>query len=144
MDSIGQIEGSFPWLNRGQIYFCPHIRRLQLVNDAFWPSDSHVRFGKAGGIDLHIIGKILELDWNSHFDFCDGIARHAQPQPDGEGQGNQLKSDIVNEDTMHQGRHGHSSLPGRTLASCRRENELGGSSSTKLSSAGLGSEGAGA
>src|ERR1700730_13260679 len=92
----------------------------------------------------------MGLDRNLHFDFGDGTARHYRPQADGEEQGSQLESDIVNEDpledaAMDKGRHRQSSLPGRSPASCLRERrELGGSSSIKLSSTGLGSDGAGA
>ncbi len=116
------------------------------MNHTLRPPYPDLCFGEAGGINLQSVGKITELDRNLHFDFGDGIARHHHPQADGEQQGHNLESDIVNENplektALHKARHRQSSLP----ASCRREScELGGSSSTKLSSTGLGSDGAGA
>ena len=67
------------------------------MNHALRAPYPDLRFGVAGGIDLQIVGKITELDRNFHFDFGDGIARHREPQTDGEQQGNQLEPEILHE-----------------------------------------------
>jgi hypothetical protein len=43
----------------------------------------------------------MKLDWNSQLYFGDGIASYIRPQADGECQGDQLKSDVVEEETPH-------------------------------------------
>src|SRR5271163_764600 len=106
------------------------------MNRTFWSPYPHVGFCEAGRINFEIVGQVLEFDGDGHFDFGDRIARYRHPQADGEQQGNDLETKVVNENPVEKtapskARHGQSSLP----ASCRRENwELGGSSSMKLSS----------
>ncbi len=140
-----QIESPFPRVHAGQIDRRAHVRSLQPVNHALRSPYPDLRFGEAGGIDLQIIGKIMKLNRNLDFDFGDRIARHHHPQADGEQQGNQLEPEIAKQRPLHSTRHRQSSLPGRTPASCLLGRfELGGSSSIKLSSTGLGSTGAGA
>src|SRR5258708_5049227 len=108
------------------------------------PPYPDLRFSETGGIDLQIVGKIAELDGNPHLDLGHGVARYLGPQPDGEQQGNQFESDVVKENTlekaaMDKARHRQSFLSGRSAASRLGEGcELGGSSSIKLSSTGLG------
>src|ERR1700687_510298 len=116
------------------------------MNQTLRPSYPDLHFGDVGGVDFQIGGEIMELDRHFHFDFGNRAARNYKPQAYGEHQRNQLEPEIVNENplekaALHKAGHGQSSLP----ASCRREScELGGSSSIKLSSIGLGSDGAGA
>ena len=142
----GQIESSFPRTDVGQINLRSNIRWLQAMDHALWPAHPDLRFSETGGIDLQIVRKIVELDGNLYFDLGDRIARHHQPQADGEQQGNQLEYDIVTESALEKAAlqevsHRQSSLP----ESCLREScELGGSSSIKLSSTGLGSVAVGA
>jgi hypothetical protein len=45
--------------------------------------------------------QIMKLDWNSHFDFGDGIASYVRPQADGEREGNQFKPEVVKKKTPH-------------------------------------------
>ena len=140
-----QIESPLPRVDAGQIDLRPHIRSLQAMNHPLRPPYPDLRLGEAGGIDLQVVGKITELQRHLHFDFGGRIVRHHQPQADGEQQGNQLEPDILNENALQKtalAKSGHrqSSLPGPACGKC----ELGGSSSIKLSSTGLGSVGAGA
>src|SRR5277367_786822 len=121
MDPIAQIESALPRTNFGEINFRMHIRKLQLVNRALRSSYSDLRFRHAGGVDLQIVGEILKLDRNSHFDFGNRTARNRQPHPDGQGQRNYFEADIVQKHALEKGRHGQSSFPERGLASCLRE-----------------------
>src|ERR1022692_1815505 len=122
------------------------------MNDALWSAHANLRLGKAGGIDLQIVGKVVELDRNPHLDFGDRTARHREPQNGGGEQGNQLKSGVVQENTLEetglsQSRHLQLSFPGSgRRESCELVCELvcepGDSSSIKLSSRALGRLGA--
>jgi len=51
-----QIESPLPGLHAGQIYLGMHIRGLQFMNQTLRPPYPDLRLGKAGGIDLQIVG----------------------------------------------------------------------------------------
>ena len=81
-----QIERALSRLNVAQIDLSAHIAGLQAMNHALRPAHRTCASRKTGGIDLQVVGKIAELDRNLHLDFRDRIARHSQPQANGQQQ----------------------------------------------------------
>ena len=90
-----QIKGALARLGAGQIDLQIDIGALQASHQPLRTAQPDLRLRNVLRVDLQVLGNIPKL--NGHFDRHDRgvVLRHGQPQPDGEGERDELQAEVV-------------------------------------------------
>jgi hypothetical protein len=79
----GEIESALARLGARKIDFYVHLVRTKTVDEAGRATNADLRGRNVFGIDLEVVGNVVELNGDRDSDFSHGITGDSEPQGNG-------------------------------------------------------------